>query len=166
MQNINFKRGTVLSVFVTIFVMIALISAGLILLLKNEVILLNPQYFTQVEDNQQDIENQEQGQQSNTQVYDLTKYEGIIKGTNFKQLIQEINAQKLTDIVIYISDNYYNQQEATKELANVIMMTNAKLTNTTEYTQIVDNGDYMAIMEKNDDKVVEKIYVIKINNNI
>ena len=163
MEYINLKRGSVLSVVVTIFIMIALISASLIILLKNEIIYLNPQYIsgTGTSDN---VENNNTDEKIEKNILD--KYEGIIKGSIFKQMLLDISTQNLTNIIVYISENAIEETNATKENASIIMMTNARITNSTEYTKIIDDNDYKIIIEKNNDKVVERIYVIKISNNI
>lgn len=164
MKNIEFKKGSALSIVVTIFVMIALLSAFMIVLLKQEIIYINPDYIRASNDNEEVKNNDDTT--NNEQIVDLTKYEGIVNGIKLKQLLQDIGNNNITNVIVYISENFVNEVEATKDNANTIIMTNARITNSTEYTKIIEESNYKVICEKNLVNVVEKIYVIKINNDI
>lgn len=161
MKGIIKKNGSALSVFVTMFVMIALLSAGLILLLKYEIIFINPQYV----DGFQPQYNDNNGN-SDVEKNNFEQYEGIVNGSSVKQLLEYVSKEGLSNIVVYISENSVNREEAQKENATIILMANARIANSTAFTEIIDNNSYNVIIEKNSDNVVEKIYVVKINNDI
>lgn len=158
MKYINKKTGSVLSVIVTIFVMIAFVSTSAIILLQKEIIYVNPKYIVSKDNDVNKGENN-QNQNVNNNV-DLSKYEGTISGKQIKSMLEDVIVNKIETVDIYISENAVGVGEATSDKANIILLSNAKLANS--YSDINDNSNYKVIFEKNSENVVQKIYVIKL----
>lgn len=158
MKYINKKTGSVLSVIVTIFVMIALFSTSAIILLQKEIIYVNPKYIASKDNDVNQGENNQNPNDNN--IVDLSKYEGTISGKQIKSMLEDVVVNKIETVDIYISENAVGVGEATSDKANIILLSNAKLANS--YSDINDNSNYKVIFEKNSENVVQKIYVIKL----
>ena len=159
MKYINKKTGSVLSVIVTIFVMIAFVSTSAIILLQKEIIYINPKYIVS-KDN--DVNKEQNNNQNDASNLDLSKYEGTINGKKIKSMLEEVIVNKIEIIDIYISENAVGVGEAASDKANIILLSNAKIANNDEYLNIKDNSNYKVIFENNSENVVQKIYVIKL----
>lgn len=158
MKYINKKTGSVLSVIVTIFVMIAFVSTSAIILLQKEIIYVNPKYVVSKDNDVNQGENNQNPNDNN--IVDLSKYEGTISGKQIKSMLEDVVVNKIETVDIYISENAVGVGEATSDKANIILLSNAKLANS--YSDINDNSNYKVIFEKNSENVVQKIYVIKL----
>lgn len=158
MKYINKKTGSVLSVIVTIFVMIAFVSTSAIILLQKEIIYVNPKYIVSKDNDVNQGENNQNPNDNN--IVDLSKYEGTISGKQIKSMLEDVVVNKIETVDIYISENAVGVGEATSDKANIILLSNAKLANS--YSDINDNSNYKVIFEKNSENVVQKIYVIKL----
>lgn len=158
MKYINKKTGSVLSVIVTIFVMIAFVSTSAIILLQKEIIYVNPKYIVSKDNDVNQGENNQN--QNDNNIVDLSKYEGTISGKQIKSMLEDVVVNKIETVDIYISENAVGVGEATSDKANIILLSNAKLANS--YSDINDNSNYKVIFEKNSENVVQKIYVIKL----
>ena len=98
-KYIETKRGSVLAVVVTFLVMIAVLSATLIVLLEKEIIFINPNYIVSNNDiNNGDIEVENK---DDINSIDLSKYQGIINGSQLRNLVQDVINKKMTEITIY-----------------------------------------------------------------
>ena len=162
MKYINKKTGSVLSVIVTIFVMIAFVSTSAIILLQKEIIYVNPKYIVSKDNNVNQGENSNNQNENVTNNVDLSKYEGTISGKQIKSMLEDVIVNKIETVDIYISENAVGVVEATSDKANIILLSNAKISNNDEYLNINDNSNYKVIFEKNSENVVQKIYVIKL----
>lgn len=164
MKYIENKRGSVLAVVVTFLVMIAVLSATLIVLLEKEIIFINPNYIVSNNDiNNGDIEVENK---DDINSIDLSKYQGIINGSQLRNLVQDVINNKMTEITIYVSEEEFSESEAIAQNANLEIIKNASISNSTGYSKIQDANSYKVIFEKNEANTVEKIFVIKLIKNI
>ena len=164
MKYIETKKGSVLSVVVTFFVMLAILSTVTIILLQKEIIYINPKYIVSSEAKQEN--NLDNENNNTTEKIDLSQYEGLIKGEQLRNLVQDVINNQMNEISIYISENKFDESEATVEKASLLIISNSSITNSEEYSYIQNVDNYKVIFGRNSANAVEKIFVIKINNNI
>lgn len=156
------KKGSVLSVIVTIFIMLAVLCGLLIFMIKENMITLNEDVIN----NFFGINN-EIVETPPTVLNQLEEYEKVQDGIDLKHFISVIGNNEYSEITVYISDVQYNEANATPDKAAILFMTNGRIANSEEYIKISNDIRYKVIMQRNEiDKSVEKVYIIKLMEDI
>ncbi len=155
------KKGSVLSVIVTIFIMLALLCGLLIVMLKENVIILNEEVINDF------LGIKNENVEPPVVLNQLEEYEKVQDGIDLKHFISFIGNNEYSKIAVYISDVQYNEINATPEKAAILFMTNGRIANSEEYVKISNDIKYKVIMQRNEiDKSVETVYIIKLMEDI
>lgn len=155
------KRGSILSVIVTIFIMLALLCGLLMFMIKGNMIILNEEVINEF------FGMEDEFIEPPIVLNQLEEYEKVQDGIDLKHFISFIGNNEYSKISVYISDGQYNEVNATPDKAAILFMTNGKIANSEEYIKISNDVRYKVIMQRNEiDKSVEKVYIIKLMEDI
>lgn len=155
------KRGSILSVIVTIFIMLALLCGLLMFMIKGNMIILNEEVINEF------FGMEDEFIEPPIVLNQLEEYEKVQDGIDLKHFISVIGNNEYSEITVYISDAQHNEANATPDKAAILFMTNGRIANSEEYIKISNDIRYKVIMQRNEiDKSVEKVYIIKLMEDI
>lgn len=155
------KKGSVLSVIVTIFIMLAVLCGLLIFMIKENMIILNEEVINEF------FGMEDEFIEPPIVLNQLEEYEKVQDGIDLKHFISVIGNNEYSEITVYISDVQHNEANATPDKAAILFMTNGRIANSEEYIKISNDIRYKVIMQRNEiDKSVEKVYIIKLMEDI